>query len=402
MKTNKIIAGVSALVMAAANICAVSAAEIEEKAVKKAEVTAAAPAEEAKAEEAEKPAPPAPAEEEAKAEDEEKPAPPAPAEEEAKAEDEEKPAPSAPAEEVKFDAEVIKLIQDFVNNISALLPDFSEFEGFEVSEDFGIKDLRAVFRHIKDAEHKAPAAPEAVEAPAAPEHPLGEFTGLKKFEVSEDNKELAGEDGVLFDKDKKVLIAYPAGKEDEEFKVPEGVEEIAPHAFDGSKNLKKIELPETVKKIGKGAFEDCEKLEEVKLPEELKVIEEDTFKGDEKLEKINKPEKLEVIKEDAFEGTDKLDAEIKDELKKHEARKYGDLTKDKIIDVTDLSVLSLHLIGDMKIDEDQKVVANVLEDDGVNIADLATLRKNLSDHKGILGPEPAKDILGIDEAEDAE
>ncbi|MBQ5988700.1 MAG: leucine-rich repeat protein, partial [Oscillospiraceae bacterium] len=358
-----------------------------EKEEKAEEEKPAKPEKEEKAEE-EKPAKP---EKEEKAE-EEKPAKPE-KEEEAEAE---KPAPPAPAEEVKFNADVIKLIQDFVSNISSLLPDFTEFEGFEVSEDFGVKDLRAVFRHIKDAGRK----PEAPKAPEAPKHPLGEFTGLKKFEVSEDNKELAGEDGVLLDKEKKVLIAYPAGKEDEEFKVPEGVEEIGPHAFENNKHLKKIELPDTVKKIGKGAFENCENLEEVKLPEDVKVIEEDTFKGDEKLEKINKPEKLEVIKDDAFKGVEKLDEKVKEELKKHEDLKYGDLTKDKKIDVTDLSTLALHLVGDKDLDNDQKVVANVREDEGVNLADLATLKRKVAGHKEHLGPDAAKDVLGLDEEEE--
>ena len=374
MKSNKIIAGISALVMAAANIAAVSAQAVEEEAVKEAEVTttAAPAAEEAKAEEAEKPAPPAPAEE-VKPEEKAEEVKPEEKAEEVKPEDEEKPAPPAPAEEVKFNADVIKLIQDFVSNISSLLPDFTEFEGFEVSEDFGVKDLRAVFRHIKDAGRK----PEAPKAPEAPKHPLGEFTGLKKFEVSEDNKELAGEDGVLLDKEKKVLIAYPAGKEDEEFKVPEGVEEIGPHAFENNKHLKKIELPDTVKKIGKGAFENCENLEEVKLPE-----------------------KLEVIKDDAFKGVEKLDEKVKEELKKHEDLKYGDLTKDKKIDVTDLSTLALHLVGDKDLDNDQKVVANVREDEGVNLADIATLKRKVAGHKEHLGPDAAKDVLGLDEEEE--
>ena len=235
--------------------------------------------------------------------------------------------------------------------------------------------------------------------PEGHRHGFEEFTGLKKFEVSEGNDELASENGVLFDKDKKTLLKYPAGKADEEFTVPEGVETIAPHAFDGCKNLKKVELPESVKEIGKGAFEDCENLEEVTLPEDIKVIEEETFKGDRNLKKINKPEKLEVIKEEAFEGCENLEELVKENVNKHADRVYGDVTMDKKVDVTDLTNIALHVIGDRNFDEDQNVVADVEDDDNVNLADLAALKMKLVGRDKVLGPKPAEDILAVDEAE---
>ena len=399
MKTNKIIAGVSALVMAAANVCAVSAQSVTEEELNvpvQDDTTVSAPADEeavdesiTEAEKPEKPERPEKPEisdeDKEESEDTDKPEKP---------EMPEKPElPEGPVhEEIRFNEDVIQAIKDFVDKITSLLPDFAEFEDFEITDGFGIKELKEMFKDIIKA-NKENAKPEGHR------HGFEEFTGLKKFEVSEGNDELASENGVLFDKDKKTLLKYPAGKADEEFTVPEGVETIAPHAFDGCKNLKKVELPESVKEIGKGAFEDCENLEEVTLPEDIKVIEEETFKGDRNLKKINKPEKLEVIKEEAFEGCENLEELVKENVNKHADRVYGDVTMDKKVDVTDLTNIALHVIGDKKFDEDQNVVADVEDDDNVNLADLAALKMKLVGRDKVLGPKPAEDILAVDEAE---
>ena len=396
MKTNKIIAGVSALVMAAANVCAVSAQSVTEEELSvpvQDDTTVSVPAEDEAVDEffteAAKPGrPERPEKPEISDEDKEE------------SEDTEKPEmpeipeiPEDPAyEEIRFNEDVIQAIKNFVDKITSLLPDFAEFEDFEITDGFGISELKDMFKDIIKA-NKENAKPEGHR------HGFEEFTGLKKFEVSEGNDELASENGVLFDKDKKKLLKYPAGKADEEFTVPEGVETIAPHAFDGCKNLKKVELPESVKEIGKGAFEDCENLEEVTLPEDIKVIEEETFKGDRNLRKINKPEKLEVIKEEAFEGCENLEELVKENVNKHADRVYGDVTMDKKVDVTDLTNIALHVIGDRNFDEDQNVVADVEDDDNVNLADLAALKMKLVGRDKVLGPKPAEDILAVDEAE---
>jgi hypothetical protein len=58
--------------------------------------------------------------------------------------------------------------------------------------------------------------------------------------------------------------------------------------------------------------------------------------------------------------------------------KTGDLTGDNIIDLTDLSTLSLALIGDMELTGDQKTAADIDGDGELSMADLAKLRQFLS------------------------
>ena len=48
-----------------------------------------------------------------------------------------------------------------------------------------------------------------------------------------------------------------AGLNDWEMLVPEGVEEIAPGAFAGMKNLRRVQLPKTLRRIGAAAFYGC-------------------------------------------------------------------------------------------------------------------------------------------------
>ncbi len=49
----------------------------------------------------------------------------------------------------------------------------------------------------------------------------------------------------------------------EEFKIPKGLEEIAPMAFSGCEKLRAVEIPLSVRSIGEAAFEFCSSLEKV-------------------------------------------------------------------------------------------------------------------------------------------
>ena len=77
---------------------------------------------------------------------------------------------------------------------------------------------------------------------------------LKSFTVDENHSLYSSVDGVLYDKEKTVLIAYPPGSSSTSFVVPTGVLEISFGAFSNANNLINIEIAETVRKIGPGAF----------------------------------------------------------------------------------------------------------------------------------------------------
>ncbi len=77
---------------------------------------------------------------------------------------------------------------------------------------------------------------------------------LTSINVSKENKTYSSdENGVLFDKNKTVLMEYPRGKQGA-YIIPDSVTEILAGAFYECKGLTEVTIPETVKKIGTDAF----------------------------------------------------------------------------------------------------------------------------------------------------
>lgn len=69
---------------------------------------------------------------------------------------------------------------------------------------------------------------------------------LEKFEI--DNEYFTTIDGVLYNKDKTILLIYPEGKTTKTLKIPNTVKEIADSAFGYSCDyLKEIRIPKSVK-----------------------------------------------------------------------------------------------------------------------------------------------------------
>ncbi len=69
---------------------------------------------------------------------------------------------------------------------------------------------------------------------------------LTEITVNNDNPYFTSVNGVLFSKDMKELTAYPPGKKDELFTLPETVEKIGNGAFSSGKYLKDIYIPLSV------------------------------------------------------------------------------------------------------------------------------------------------------------
>ena len=80
---------------------------------------------------------------------------------------------------------------------------------------------------------------------------------LEDFEVDTDNPYLKAEDGVLFSKDGKTLLSYPFEKtvEGDLYRVPDGVETIAPYGFYRAQLLYGLKMPESLTAIGDHAFD---------------------------------------------------------------------------------------------------------------------------------------------------
>ena len=69
---------------------------------------------------------------------------------------------------------------------------------------------------------------------------------LLNIRVGKDNAHFQDIDGVLYSKDGKVLLAYPEGRVDSFYSIPEGVTTIADDAFGYHSSLRYVNIPDSV------------------------------------------------------------------------------------------------------------------------------------------------------------
>ena len=110
---------------------------------------------------------------------------------------------------------------------------------------------------------------------------------LTEINVLENNQHYSSINGVLFSKDKTVLIQYPEGKENSEYTIPNIVTSIDNNAFDSCSSLTEITIPNSVTSIGDSAFENCVSLTEIIIPDSVISIGNHTFYNCDNLTEIN-------------------------------------------------------------------------------------------------------------------
>ncbi|MDL2323222.1 leucine-rich repeat domain-containing protein [Bacteroidales bacterium OttesenSCG-928-A17] len=132
--------------------------------------------------------------------------------------------------------------------------------------------------------------------------------GLKEIIVSEQNTSYSSFEGVLFNKDKTVLLLYPEAKTDIHYTIPNSVTKIEGYAFSGCEKLTTITIPNSVTKIKRYAFHCCRGLTEVTIPNSVTEIGEGAFEGCSGLSGITIPDSVKSIGKNAFSGCIKLTA----------------------------------------------------------------------------------------------
>lgn len=242
---------------------------------------------------------------------------------------------------------------------SGAMPEFSEDEPSPFSSLSGVKTVVisegitsvGSYTFFGCAELKLVNLPSSVT-----EIGLTAFLGcslLKAISVDENNEAFSADDGILFSKDKKTLVQYPAGKNLTSYTIPDGVTYITDAAFTycdklqsvifsntvenmgfavflGCSNLSSVELsnnlisigelsfalckslcsiviPDSVTAVGSNAFSECESLSSVVLGSGIRNIEDSAFYFCSQLESVIIPSSVETIGEDAFGDCEKLE-----------------------------------------------------------------------------------------------
>lgn len=128
---------------------------------------------------------------------------------------------------------------------------------------------------------------------------------LTLFTASDKNKFFNVEDGVLLNKDKTTLIAYPSAKSTR-YVIPESVTSIGADAFYGCSDLDSLIISNQVTTIGNSAFNGCSGLTSLLLPASLTTIGEQALSDCSGLQTLTFPAKLTSIGDNAFSYCQRL------------------------------------------------------------------------------------------------
>lgn len=221
---------------------------------------------------------------------------------------------------------------------------------------------------------------------------------LKEISVAEENLNYCSENGILFSKDKKELLAYPSGLHGAyqvpayvtsigygafvdcpyitELMIPESVTELQSSVISECPMLEKLILPKTMKKICSLAVTECVNLKEVYIPRAVQTIEEYAlgyyFDGETGAEQkyddfilkgyAGSPAETYAV-QNGFQFVDVLNGKV-----------LGDVNTDGKLDITDATCLQLHLAGVVFEENFDLSVADINEDGAVNILDVTEMQ----------------------------
>ena len=99
-------------------------------------------------------------------------------------------------------------------------------------------------------------------------------TSLTEIDVGTKNKSFYSENGILFDKAKRTLVAWPSAAGD--VVVPENIQFLNDYCFAGCTSLSSVRMPGVVT-VKPHAFKDCSSLEKVEFSSKLESIEKNVF-----------------------------------------------------------------------------------------------------------------------------
>jgi len=126
-------------------------------------------------------------------------------------------------------------------------------------------------------------------------------TSLTSILVEEGNEYFVSVDGVLFNKDRTWLVAFPVGRQGNfSYDIPESVEIIGDDVFYECIGLISVTIPTGVKSIGSCAFWSCSSLTSVIIPNGVTAIYMRAFENCENLTSVFLPASINFIESSVF------------------------------------------------------------------------------------------------------
>lgn len=131
-------------------------------------------------------------------------------------------------------------------------------------------------------------------------------TSLTNTHVATENEDYASVDGVLFTKDMKTIISYPAGNKSTSYTIPNSVTKIEWGTFSDNANLINVTIPNSVTDISLYAFRACTGLTSIVIPDGVTEISVGIFDRCTGLTSITIPSSISRIRYGAFAGCTSL------------------------------------------------------------------------------------------------
>lgn len=150
---------------------------------------------------------------------------------------------------------------------------------------------------------------------------------MTEITVDDDNQHFSSVDGMLYDKEKRVVMVCPAGKSGE-IVLPESVERIGNGAFAYCGGITSIVMPSSVTSIGEDGFGSCTSLSSIALPPSVTSIGNYAFVNCPLLTSINIPGAVTEIGELVFLECSALE-EINVDSDNHFFSSYDGVLMDK-------------------------------------------------------------------------
>ena len=129
---------------------------------------------------------------------------------------------------------------------------------------------------------------------------------LVEYSVSKYIKTYVASDGILFTKDKKKLIAYPASKKGSTYTIPSGVEEVESYAFSYNQYIETLKMTDSMIAFLSDSCVDMKALKTVKFGENVKYLYADAFAYNYLLENVVIPKSVISVGEECFYGDKNL------------------------------------------------------------------------------------------------
>lgn len=219
--------------------------------------------------------------------------------------------------------------------------DYASFNHYAMLEEVILPDtLRTI---SNEAFYKCPSLI-SIQIPAAVENIAWDAfafcENLERIDVAADNAHYFSDRGVVYNKEKTMLMLAPEGFTGDyqildgtvfiggvnsncqnyygfrgcgkltAVEIPESVEFLAESAFQFCDGLVKVELPDTVTEIGKQAFYGCDGLGELCLGTGIAFIPDDCFNGCGALKEIQIPGTVSIMGERAFANCGSLEKAV--------------------------------------------------------------------------------------------